>query len=95
MPRSKVSYRKSKGDRRFKRNDGVLDPSRRNGGAHRGARGIAREGASGFVRCEGDLPGPEQHPEIQLRDEEAPLTEADRRNPDTSFPQRTTSHQGL
>ena len=72
MSRSRASFRKTKGkDRRFKQNDGVLDPSCRN----EAARGIARGGASGFVRCEGDLPGPGQHPEIQLRDEEGPLTE--------------------
>jgi hypothetical protein len=53
----------------------MLDPTRHNGRHNGVARGIARGRASGFVRCEGDLPGPEQHPEIQLRDEEAPLTE--------------------
>ena len=75
MPQSKASHRKRKGnDRRFKQN-GVLDPIRHNGVARKGGRGIARGGASGFVRCEGDLPGPEHHPEIQLRDEEAPLAE--------------------
>ena len=75
MPQSKASHRRRKGnDRRFKQN-GVLDPIRHNGVAHMGGRGIARGGASGFVRCEGDLPGPEHHPEIQLRDEEAPLAE--------------------
>jgi hypothetical protein len=77
MPQSRDSYQRRKGNnRRFKQNDGVLHLICH---ARRGGRGIAHKGASGFVRCEGDLPRPEHHPEIQLRDglrdEEAPLTE--------------------
>jgi hypothetical protein len=73
MPQSRVAIRRRRRkevDRRYKQNDSVLGPIRHNGVARRGGRGIARGGAS-----EGDLPGPEHHPEIQLRNEEAPLTE--------------------
>jgi superfamily II DNA helicase RecQ len=71
MPQSRAAIRRRKrNDRRYKQNDSVLSPIRHNGVARRGGRGIARGGAS-----EGDLPGPEHHPEIQLRNEEAPLTE--------------------
>jgi len=43
-------------DRRFKQNNDVIYLICHNGVA----RGIARGRASGFVRGEGDLPGPEQ-----------------------------------
>ena len=72
MPRTRAYFRRRNGkDRRFKQNNDVIYLICHNGVA----RGIARGRASGFVRGEGDLTGPEQHPEIQLRDKEAPLTE--------------------
>jgi hypothetical protein len=79
MPQTRASARRRKGkDRRYKQNNGTLGPSRRNGTlgvARWGGRSVARRGASGFARSQGDLPRPEQHTEIQLRDDEAPLTE--------------------
>jgi helicase-like protein/RAD3-like DEAD/DEAH box helicase len=57
-------------DRRYKQNNGTIGPSRR-----RGAGGIARGGGSGFVPPQCDLPGPEQHPAIRSREDEAPIAE--------------------
>ena len=70
---TKASYRRRKGkDRRYKQNRGTLGPTHRNG-----ARGVA-SGEDG--RCQGDLPVPEQHPEIpeiRSRDGDAPSSKAE------------------
>jgi hypothetical protein len=57
-------------DRRYKQNNGTSGPSCR-----RGAGGLARGGESGFVPRQGDLPRPEQHPDIRSREDEAPIAE--------------------
>ena len=70
---TKASVRRRKGkDRRYKQNRGTLGPTHR-----RGARGVA---SGGDGRRQGDLPVPEQRPEIleiRSRESHAPSSKAD------------------